>query len=113
MADQIIDDLEDMFADTLVVQPGNRDEFGDFHPEGDSFDVPCHIEGETRLVRDLSGREVTSTVQVYCAGVFGLTVRDHSYNLPSGFAPREDREAISVGKERDENGAHHEVVNLP
>lgn len=110
MADAIVSDLLDMMADTLVAQPGALDGFGGWSPSGAALSLPCYISGRNRLTRDLTGREVTSTVQVYVGGAYGLTVDGHRYTLPSRFEPNSGLTAIGVRRLADENGAHHEVV---
>lgn len=113
MPASIVDDLLDMMPDTLIAQPGNLDAFGGFTASGESVSIPCYIEGEVKLVRDMSGRESVSSVQVYTGGVFSLTTTNHRYTLPARFLPREDLQAISIDRASDENGAHHEVVMFP
>ncbi len=113
MPSSIIADLLDCMPDTLVAQPGTLDETGGFIPSGSALNLQCLIEGEARLVRDASGREVTSSVQCYIGGAFNLTTDKHRYTLPSRFIPNSLLRAISIGKMSDENGAHHEVVMLP
>lgn len=106
-------EFEELMADTVVAQPGYLDGFGEWTASGSALSISCHIEGRARLVRDFSGREVVSSVQIYSAGAYGLTVDGYVYTLPTDYSPRENLRAISVEKVRDEDGAHHEVVNLP
>jgi len=113
MSAPIIPYLADMFAEKLTVQPGALDAYGNFAPSGASFEVDCHYSGQTRLVRDPSGREVTSSLKATVAGVFGLTVEAHRYTLPARFKPRENLTAIAVPHAADENGSHHESVIFP
>lgn len=113
MADPIVPDLLDMMPDELIAQPVVLDEYGGFMASGQAVVVPCYIEEENRVVREPSGREVTSTAQAYCGGEFGFTVRGFKYTLPARFEPREELTAIRVRHASDENGAHHDVVMFP
>lgn len=110
---EIVEELEDMFPDTLVAQPGVHDAFGDFIPSGAALSVPCYIEGESILVRDRQGREMVSSFQVIVGGAYGLTVDDYRYTLPVRYSPRTDLTAIGVIPVSDEGGACYEQVNLP
>jgi hypothetical protein len=112
-ATSIIPDLLDCFGDIILVQPGNVNAFGTWTASGAIMALPCYIEGETRLVRDMKGGESLSTAQAYIAGYNSLTHRGHRYTLPSHWAPKTDLEAIAISKVSDESGLHHEVVMLP
>lgn len=105
--------LLDLMPDTLVAVPGAVDAFGEWTASGSTVNVPCRVEGRARLVRDLSGKEVVSSVQVYTGGVYSLTVDGHRYTLPSRFAPKTEIQALHVELVADEEGPHHEVVMLP
>lgn len=105
-----IDDFLDFMPDTLTVQPGVNNEFGEWTPSGASFAVPCRIEGANRLFRDAQGREVAATTQLYCGGVYGLTVEFHRYYLPSDYLPSGARVAVAVFPEHDEDGPAFDVV---
>lgn len=105
-------DFADMLSDTLIAQPGTLDHFGGWVASGEALTPACRIEGETRMVRDPSGTEVVSTVQVY-VGPLGLTAKDYRFTLPARFSPREELEAIGVEKVADEDGPAYEVVVLP
>lgn len=109
----IVDDLVDLFPDTLVATPVNVDMFGDIVPSGEELAIPCYIVGDTRLVRDTTGREVTSSMRVVLAGVYGVTTHLHRYTLPTRFNPRTDLQAIAIEMASDEDGAHHETVMFP
>ncbi len=111
----LIADLLPLAADTIVAQPGTLDGFGAFIASGSSVPLTCHIEGESKLVRDNNGREVTSSMQVFIvdASAPSLSVEGHRYTLPSRFIPSADLIALTIGKATDENGAHHEVVMFP
>lgn len=112
-ASSFVADFLDLMSDTLVATPGYLDEYGGFTASGEVLSLPCHIEGSTRLVRDQSGREVTSSVQVIVGGVYDLTVDRHRYTLPARFQPRTDLLAIGVERESDEVGPVYECVLLP
>lgn len=103
------DNLLDMMADILVVQPISTDGEGDSSPSGPSFNLPCYIEGESLLVRGSDGVEVVSSIQVF-VDPSNLTTHGHRYTLPSRFDPYQDLQALAVGKVSDESGPHHEVV---
>ena len=106
-----IDDFEDLLTDSISVQPGTNNEFGEFVPSGAVFAVPCRVEAVNRLYRNSAGREVISTAQAYCGGLFGLTVDLHRYALPSDAVPSgRSRVAVAVHLEHDETGPSYEVV---
>lgn len=113
MADSIVNDLADMFPDTVDVQPGYLDGFGDFIASGAVVSPNCLIEGNVVLTRDTQGREVVSTMQVNVAGDYSLTVDGHRYTLPARYSPRSLLTAIGIEKASDENGAHHETIFFP
>lgn len=109
----IVDDLLDLFGDTVVVQPGVLDSSGGFVASGSTLSLPCHIEGRVELHRDPQGREISSSVQVIVAGAYDLTTHQHRYTLPSHWNPKTNLRAVAVVKASDEDGAHHEVVSIP
>ncbi len=111
MAGAITDDLKELAADEMTVQPGSLNQFGEWAASGDSFTVPCHLSVKNRLVKDSQGQEQVSKVKATVMGVYNLTVDGHRYDLPSDFDdPRTELIAIVVGRPRHEEGAHHEVV---
>lgn len=92
------------------------------------------------LLRDITGREVVSSVQVHVVFPTDLveawiatgwdgwidpdwigaddpptvfTPTGYRFTLPSRYSPRDNIKAISVVRENDENGPHHEVIYLP
>ncbi len=103
----------DMMSDEITVTLGFNDAFGKFTASGEVLSLPCHIRGRASLVRDRSGREVTSSVQVIVLGVHDLTTDKHRYTLPTRFSPRSNLQAISIGESSDENGPVYEKVYLP
>lgn len=107
-----IDDLADLFSDTVTATPGALDEFGTFIPSGAVLNLLCRIEGEQRLVRDPSGQEVTSSVQVIVAGYNDLTVEGFRYTLPTRYNPRLELRALAIDKVSDELGELYEEVLL-
>lgn len=109
----ILDDLADCFPDTLIAQPVSLNAFGEFSASGSPVSLKCYIEGANKLIRDLDGQEVVSSLQAYIGEVSSLTVDGHRYTLPGRFNPSADLRAISVQRVSDENGAHHEVVMFP
>ena len=108
-----IDEFVDMMPDTLVAQPGYPDEYGNFVPSGALLSPSCRIEGQVRLVRSTSGKEVVSSVQCIVDGAYGLTTDRHRYTLPVRFAPRTALEAVGIERVSDESGPSYEVVLLP
>ena len=109
----IVADLADMLPDTLTAQPGSLDAFGEWTASGAALTPDCYIEGETRLVRDQTGQEVVSSVQVYVGSVNGLDVDGYRYTLPARFVPSGELRAIGVQQISDDGGANYEVVLLP
>lgn len=108
-----IAEFADMMAEELSVQPGYNNEYGEFVASGTVLAVPCRVETANRLYRASSGREVVSTTQVYCGGVYGLTVDGHRYTLPTDTEPSgRGRVAIAVFPEHDEEGPAFDVVYL-
>lgn len=109
----IVDDLLDLFDAEIIVHPGYLDEFGDWAASGAATNLICRFEGESRLVRDALGNEVTSTVQAIVAGYNNLTTHLHRYTLPSRFIPSGSLRAISIDKHSDEDGPLYEAINFP
>jgi hypothetical protein len=68
----------------------------------------AHIEGASHLVRDPSGQERVSRVQVYLPGAFATSELDR-ITLPAPWNPTQPP-ILSVEREPDEAGAQHEVV---
>lgn len=99
-----------MFGDSIDVEPYvSADGMGD-PTYGPSFPMPCRIVGNSMTVKDRTGKEVTSTVQVTAAGLFNLT-DDDRFTLPAGYDPQQPP-AIRVDKVSDENGPHHETIKF-
>jgi hypothetical protein len=109
----IVDDLADLFSDTLVVQFGNLGATGGFVPSGATASYPCHIEGGVRLVRNQAGKEVVSSFSVIVAGHHNLDPVHYRYTLPSRFSPNANLVAISVIDNSDEDGPCYEEVMFP
>lgn len=113
MADFLTELLE-LMPHTLTAQPGTTDAKGGFTPSGASIAIPCQIEGENKLIRDLDGREVTSTRVVYTGEFVGLTIDGYRYDLPVGFPePRTELVAIAIDPVSDEDGLLYEIVRFP
>lgn len=119
MADPILDDLLDLFPDTITVHPGYLDGTGGFIPSGAVASYPAFISGGQRLIRDTDGQEVVSTVFVLVGATPTLTTDRHRYTIPSRFIPdgsiipSGQLQAISARKVSDENGPHHEELYFP
>jgi hypothetical protein len=108
MSNLFIDDLMDMFPDTVQVNVRSApDEYGQTTLIS-SRDLPARVVGKTKAMLDRQGNEVTSSVQVLFAGVFDLTT-DMEYILPVRFQPRNPK-PISVEHATDEMGAAFERV---
>lgn len=106
-----ISEFADMLTDSISVQPGYNNAYGEFIPSGAVIVVPCRVEAVNRLYRNSAGREVISTAQAYCGGLYGLTNDQHRYALPSDAVPSgRNRVAIAVHLEHDEDGPSYEVV---
>lgn len=99
---------------TLTAQPGATDEKDNFTPSGSALAIPCQIEGDSRLVQDQMGRDVTSRFLVYCGEFNGLTVDGFRYSIPAEFPePTTELKAISVDPASDEDGTLYEIVRFP
>lgn len=107
-------ELLELMPHILLAQPGTTDEYGAFVASGSALAIQCQIEGDSRLVRDASGREVVSSHVAYCGEFNDLSVDGHRYTLPLTFGPpRELIQAIRVDPASDEDGVLYEVVRLP
>lgn len=109
----IVDDLSDLFNDTVLAVPGADDGYGTFIASGATLSLPCYIEGKERLARTAAGEQVTSLLQVYVAGYNNLTVDEYRYTLPARYSPDTLLEAVAVEKVNDENGPLYECVHFP
>lgn len=103
----------DEMPDTLTIQPGSRNAYGDFVPSGEVIETPCRIEGQNRLVRDNTGREVVSSVRCILSEPLDLTVDNHTYYLPSRFIPSGALTAVAIRRIADEDGPCFETVDFP
>lgn len=108
----IISDLADMFSDDLVVETVAADAYGQFSVIGAPLTIRCHIEGNSKQVRDKSGQDVVSNLQIITAGYFSLTTDRHRYTVPSRYSSRVRLEALAIDKESDENGPCYEEIML-
>jgi hypothetical protein len=109
MPDPIIDDLQDMFPDTILWEKFlSSSGFGrDVFQSPQS--LPASISKGIDITLNIGGREKVSSVQVIIGGYYGLSVKDR-YTLPARFAPLQQPPAVSVISTSDENGPHHETV---
>lgn len=103
----------DFMPDTVDIYPGVLDEFGDWAPSGAVIVAPCRIEGEQRLVRDPTGQEVTSSMQVILGEYLDLTTAYHRYSLPGRYTPGTQLRAIAIDKVQDETGPCYEEIFFP
>ena len=109
----IVADLLDFYTDTIVATPGYLGDFGEHIPSGTVLSLPCRIEGSVRLVRDINGQEVVSTIQVFVAGFNDLNPQFYRYTLPSRWSPSQSLRAIAVRKESDDDGPCYEEIDFP
>lgn len=107
------DDWEDMCEATLTAQPVVCDEYGEFLPSGEALALDCHIDGQSRLVRGMDGREVVSSFRATVPGKHGLTVEGYRYTLPADWMAPSGMTAIAISRLSDEEGIQGEVVVLP
>ena len=113
---QVVQDCLDMYGETVIAQPGYLSGFGsDWVSSGSPLTIPCYIEGGSRIVRDETGREVVSTVQVYLAGIFNLAghIEEYRFTVPSQWSPNADLRAVVINIASDEDGPAYEEVMLP
>jgi len=74
---------------------------------GTAVQCSAFIEYKTKLVRDATGQEVVSTVQIYLDGSIDVNIQDR-ITLPDGSQPV----ILSIEALPDETGSiHHKVVN--
>jgi len=107
------DDFLDFMPDTLGARQVTLDGQGDLLTSGALLNLSCYIEGEDRLVRDITGKEVVSTVQAIVATTEAISVDGWRFTLPSRFSPNEDIEAIGVQSVSDEDGEAYKIVMFP
>ncbi len=108
-----IDELVGLMPDTLIAQPGSMSGFGGWTASGTALSLACRISGGTKLVRDTSGAEVSSSVHVVVGSVNGLDTTGYRYTLPSDFSPNVELTAIAARAVRDEDGPAYEVLDFP
>lgn len=107
--DPIVDDLLDLFPDTITVEPYVSSDGKGKATYGAGVDRTARIsQGHHKIIRMPDGQERVSTIMAVFAGAFNITAKDR-YTLPARFSPRQPV-AISVVHSSDENGAHHERV---
>ena len=121
MPSPITEDLAELFADTITVEPYLSETRYGVPTYGASFPCSAKVTGRTKIAIDSDGVERVSNCQVVIKGAFGVSPQDR-YTLPVRFSinplattpeglleGRQPR-AIAVDQESDENGAHHETV---
>jgi len=101
-------ELAELFPESVTLEPYIGEGAMGASTYGAGVARACHIEGSSVLVRDSSGQERTSSVQVYLAGAFGITEKDR-LTLPSPWNPTQPP-IIAVGRESDELGPLYEVA---
>lgn len=111
MPAQIVALLADLFSDSVTLEaPTGFNMYGKPIAYGAAVVVSAHCMSGNRVVRDTTGKERVSTLQVILAGTPGATIH-HRFTLPGRFKPPAPP-VISVVQFQDENGAHHEQVNF-
>lgn len=110
MPNEIVTDLLDMFADTVIYEPRlTTDGKGKAtYDVANPVTIRAMVYGKVMQVRDPNGHVVKSTVQAILAGHNNVSVLGR-FTLPARFAPTQPK-ALAVDKFSDENGAHHETV---
>jgi hypothetical protein len=109
MPKPIIDDLLDMFPDTVdVEEPSAYDTYGRPTGYGTKKTIAARVTGRIMVVKGMDGQEKVSTVQVVIAGVVGVTPQAR-VTLPARYVPNQPK-VIAVSKATDENGPHHERI---
>lgn len=104
----IVDDLEDMFPDTVVMETlSSGDRYG-AKTASTSVSISAYVSGRETKVRDNQGQMRTSSVHATLAGCYGATP-DHRFTLPDRFNPRQPV-VLAVMRSTDEDGPHHETV---
>ncbi len=104
----IVDDLADMFPDTVVMETlGTGDRYGAKTVTA-SVSIKAYVSGRETKVRDAQGQMRSSSVHATLAGCYGATP-NHQFTLPDRFNPRSPA-VIAVMKSTDEDGPHHETV---
>lgn len=97
----------ELFSETVqIAAPVGLDAYGK-RSWGAASAVPAHTEMTARLMRDESGREVTSQGRIFLYGVFDITT-DHLLVTAAGASPV----IIAVEQAFDEQGAHHTVIRF-
>jgi hypothetical protein len=108
-----MDHLVGLLPDTITVTPGANDWEGAFTASGSTFAPRCRIEGDIRNVRDLDGKNVVSTIQIYLDDAYSLNTYDYRFTLPARYPQRTLVQAVAVAPESDEVGPQYEIVYLP
>lgn len=108
-----MDDLADLFPDTISAQPGTIDRMGKFTPVGSAVPYRAQCTGDVRMVRNSSNQEKVSSVKAIMAGQYGLTDDRHRYSIPSRFVPNAGLVAVAVEHHTDEDGACYEIIRFP
>jgi len=106
--DSIVNDLLDLFADTVIIEPWTGSDGMGASSYGAAVSYSARVKGQNKLVKDPSGKEQISTVNIVLAGTPGVTLKDR-FTLPVRFTPQQPP-AIALDNSADENGAHHERV---
>lgn len=75
---------------------------------GATVEYPGLVEQRVRMVRDVQGREVASTVSIYLVTTADIKVTDTVF-LPAGFTPASPP-IINRARFSDEDGASHVEV---
>lgn len=113
----IVDDLADLFSDTVVITPGYTDDFGGWVASGQVRNFPCRIEGHVQLIKRSDGQDQASALRVIFGGYPNLDIERDRFTLPTRFSPKTNLKAINIEKVFDEetgtDGLYEEVVLPP
>jgi hypothetical protein len=104
-------ELDELLVDEVTLAAPGAKDFYTQQSAGASSDLyRCKIDGRVKMIRDLSGREQVSTVQVYLNQL--ITGIDPTWviTLPARYAPTQPP-ILLVETFTDEEAGHHTVIH--
>ena len=102
-----IAEWDGMMPHSITIEPYQSvDPYG-VYIYGSAVTYQARIQGKMRLIMNMQGEQIASSVTVYVAG-FGITQQDR-LTLPSPFVPNQPP-ILNVGVVSDESGLHHTVI---
>lgn len=108
-----MDDLAEFANQVMMAQLGTLSGSGAWTSDGSGpIVIPCYIEGEVKLVRDLNGREIISNIQVITLEDNSLNAKYYRFNLPARYTPNFEVPALNVIVNFDENNNGYEEVEF-